>query len=165
MKESLEKYPQRVFFDETYRVNIENYALWATLVMDKDGIGQPVAFGYLSDEQDATMQKFFHLFRVDNPGAMDAEVMYVDKVKGNIRILDEEYPTVPSLICAFHAMKAFKTRLSLPALHIVKKHEVLQLFSSVLYSGTADELEKTRKSSKQKRQRMPLRITKKAGKV
>lgn len=37
---------------------MENYTLWAALVMDSDGIGQPVAFGNLCDEQESTMQNF-----------------------------------------------------------------------------------------------------------
>lgn len=51
------------------------------------------------------------------------------KAKGNIRILEEESPNIPVLICAFHAIKAFKTELSGLPLQIGRKHAVLGLLN------------------------------------
>lgn len=86
MRRNLESYPEVISFGGTYRVNIENQALWAALVMDGDGVGQPIAFGYLSNAQDKTISNyFFNWFATDNLGVTKiARAISVDKVKEKV---------------------------------------------------------------------------------
>lgn len=103
-------------------------------MVDCDGI-EPVAFAYVCDEQDKTIQKFFRWFRADSPITIEARAIFVDKVKEKNRILEEEFPETPVLIRAFHAIRAFETKPCGLALLVERKHNIFCKHLRVSYKA------------------------------
>lgn len=58
--------------------------------------------------------------------------------------MEPEFPDTPVLICAFHAIRAFKARLSGLALLIERNHDVQRHFTTIPYSSTAEDLQKAK---------------------
>lgn len=90
------------------------------------------------------MQKFFGCFRQSNPTTKGTKTIFIDKVKGNIRLWATEFPDTPVLICALHAVRAFKSRLNVLALLIERQHDILSHFATILYSYTGEDLQKAK---------------------
>ncbi|XP_055348203.1 uncharacterized protein LOC129595277 [Paramacrobiotus metropolitanus] len=51
------------FLDGTYKLNVENYCLYAVVVQDRHGHGRPVALGFMSSEKAAHVDAFFNAFK------------------------------------------------------------------------------------------------------
>ena len=48
MKEHFRKYPDILFMDTTYNVNMERYPLFTIMAEEADGKGKPVAYCFLT---------------------------------------------------------------------------------------------------------------------
>jgi hypothetical protein len=139
MRETMEKFPETSFLDSTYRINLENYCLYAKLVMDENGFGQAVSLAFLSDEKSETLELFFKTFKSHNSSWTEIRTIFVDKDFTQKQILEQEFPACKVLLCAFHVMKAMKTYIAKEKLTAEDKHELLQSFKKVLYSKTEED--------------------------
>jgi hypothetical protein len=66
MKKTFATHPQVVFMDSTYRINLENFALLAAVVMDSDGFGQPIFLVFLHHEKEIILRNVLKTFKKEN---------------------------------------------------------------------------------------------------
>ena len=111
MKEQFQKYPEILFMDTTYNVNLEGYPLFAILGEDGDGKGKPVAYCYLKSENKENLQKVLGYFSLHND-VKDVRIVIVDKDLNEMNAIKECIPNATILLCKFHVMKYFKKKVS-----------------------------------------------------
>ena len=126
MKETFQRNNQVLFLDSTYRINIEQFCLYAVVVMDENGFGQPAALGFMANEQAATLRMFFDMFKERNPTWNEVSAVFVDRDFTQIAVLEEAIPQASVLICAFHDMKTLKLHISRERIHIQVTTEELR---------------------------------------
>ena len=78
MREQYNKYPEILFVDTTYNVNIEAYPLLTMMVEDGDGRGKPVAYCFQRSETKVNLEKNLDYFCRTNDTSKTKIVM-VDK--------------------------------------------------------------------------------------
>ncbi len=138
MKKNMVKYPETGFLDSTYRVNLENYCIYAVVVMDENGFGQPASVAFLSDERAETLRCFFQTFKKNNPSWEMLKTIFVDKDFTQKLVLENEFPKSKVLLCSFHVLKAVKTNIAKEALPAEIKQGLFQAFRKILYSRTEE---------------------------
>ena len=111
MKEQYQKYPEILFMDTTYNVNIEGYPLFAIMVEDGDGRGKPAAYCFLRSETKENLEKVLTYFS-DFNDVSRSKIIMVDKDLTEINVLKSKIPNANILICKFHVMKYFKKKIS-----------------------------------------------------
>ena len=111
MKEHYNKYPEILFLDTTYNVNIEGYPLFAIMAEDGDGRGRPVAYCFVRSETKENLEKVLDYFCEFNDTSKTRVVM-VDKDISVINALKCKLPNANVLLCKFHVMKYFKKKVS-----------------------------------------------------
>ena len=62
MREQYNKYPEILFVDTTYNVNIEAYPLLTMMVEDGDGWGKPVTYCFQRSETKVNLEKILDFF-------------------------------------------------------------------------------------------------------
>jgi len=130
--------PQVALFDSTYRVNMENFCLYAMVVMDENGFGQPAALALLRNETAETLLSFFTLFKSVNPRWIGIEVIFVDKDFTQMDQLQAHFASASVLICAFHVMKTLKFHIAKERVSVKEKQELLAAFQRILYARQDD---------------------------
>lgn len=141
MRTTFQHNPQVTFIDSTYRINMEHYSLYAILVQDENGFGQPAACALLQNEKAETLRLFFQFFKANNAHWDNNVTVYVDRDFTQLAVLNEEFPDATVLICAFHAMKAMKFNIAKEKLHVEEKQQLLTAFKQVMYARTCEEAE------------------------
>ena len=63
MTKNFEASPSVVFLDGTYKLNIENYCLYAMVVQDRYGHGKPVGLSFLAAENMENIALVFDAFK------------------------------------------------------------------------------------------------------
>ena len=111
MKEQFQKYPEILFMDTTYNVNIEGYPLFAIMAEDGDGRGKPVAYCFVSSETKENLEKVLEYFCNFNDTSR-TKIIMVDKDLWTINALKCKLPNAKILLCKFHLMKYFKKKVS-----------------------------------------------------
>ena len=109
MREQYNKYPEILFVDTTYNVNIEAYPLLTMMVEDGDGRGKPVAYCFQRSETKVNLEKILDYFCRTNDTSKTKIVM-VDKDLTEISVLKSKLPSATILLCKFHVMKYFKKK-------------------------------------------------------
>lgn len=105
MREILEKYPEILFIDGTYKVNIEGYILYSILVEDGGGRGRPVCYAFLQNETTEIVEAMFAKFAEFNPFIVSAcRVVMIDKDMNELRILTKILPNSEILLCTWHVL-------------------------------------------------------------
>ena len=97
MKEQYQKYPEILFMDTTYNVNIEGYPLFAIMAEDGDGRGKPVAYCFLRSETKDNLEKVLNYFCNFNDTSRTKIVM-VDKDLSVINVLKSKLPDANILL-------------------------------------------------------------------
>ena len=105
--------------------------------MDENGFGQPAAIGFAANEKAVTLRHFFQMFKKVNDDK-DINVFFVDRDYTQLDVLNESWPSVPVLICAFHVMKTLKTNIAKEKLHVTEKQALLTSFKRALYCRTEE---------------------------
>ncbi|XP_055347155.1 zinc finger SWIM domain-containing protein 3-like isoform X2 [Paramacrobiotus metropolitanus] len=136
------KHGQALFMDSTYRLNCEHFCLYCILVEDENGFGQPVAMAFLRDEKKNTLERLFEIFKERNNDSVEGiQCIFVDKDFAQIAALEKSFPASPVLLCAFHTMKAWKTKIATQKLSQTEKQELLAQFKRVLHADSMNRLE------------------------
>ena len=92
MREQYNKYPEILFVDTTYNVNIEAYPLLTMMVEDGDGRGKPVAYCFQRSETKVNFEKILDYFFRTNDTSKTKIVM-VDKDLTEISVLKSKLPS------------------------------------------------------------------------
>ena len=92
MREQYNKYPEILFVDTTYNVNIEAYPLLTMMVEDGDGRGKPVAYCFQRSETKVNLEKILDYFCRTNDTSKTKIVM-VDKDLTEISVLKSKLPS------------------------------------------------------------------------
>ena len=111
MKDHFSKYPEILFMDTTYNVNIEGYPLFAILAEDGDGRGKPVAYCYVRSETKENINTVLEKFCEYND-VKGVRIVMLDKDLNEMNAIREHIPTATVLLCKFHVMKYFKKKVS-----------------------------------------------------
>ena len=109
MIEQYKKYPEIMFMDTTYNVNLEGYPLFAIMVEDGDGRGKPVAYCFIRSETKENIKQCLTHFCNFND-VSQSKVIMVDKDLTEINALKSKIPDAEILLCKFHVMKYFKKK-------------------------------------------------------
>ena len=141
MREQYNKYPEILFVDTTYNVNIETYPLLTMMVEDGDGRGKPVAYCFQRSETKVNLEKILDYFCRTNDTSKTKIVM-VDKDLTEISVLKSKLPSATILLCKFHVMKYFKKKIS--DLNCLKdeKHELAMLVQKLINSQNEEDYNK-----------------------
>ena len=141
MREQHNKYPEILFVDTTYNVNIEAYPLLTMMVEDGDGRGKPVAYCIQRSEAKVNLEKILDYFCRTNDTSKTKIVM-VDKDLTEISVLKSKLPSATILLCKFHVMKYFKKKIS--DLNCLKdeKHELAMLVQKLINSQNEEDYNK-----------------------
>lgn len=138
MQETLEKYPDILFVDGTYKVNIENYVLYTVMVQDGHERGRAVCYAFLRHETDeivrAALEKFIHY----NSFVVSAcKVVMTDKDLNEMNILRDLLPNSTLLLFAFHVINCLKDNVNKKAK--TQKVEVDALVQKLIHCHSREE--------------------------
>nr|XP_054932886.1 uncharacterized protein LOC126541786 isoform X2 [Dermacentor andersoni] len=138
MREILEKYPEILFIDGTYKVNIEGYILYSILVEDGGGRGRPVCYAFLQNETTEIVQAMFAKFAEFNPFIVSAcRVVMIDKDMNELRILTKILPNSEILLCTWHVLQCFQQKVNEKAR--LQRDQLLPLLKKIVYSFTVQD--------------------------
>nr|XP_054925609.1 uncharacterized protein LOC129384325 isoform X1 [Dermacentor andersoni] len=138
MREILEKYPEILFIDGTYKVNIEGYILYSILVEDGGGRGRPVCYAFLQNETTEIVQAMFAKFAEFNPFIVSAcRVVMIDKDMNELRILTKILPNSEILLCTWHVQQCFQQKVNEKAR--LQRDQLLPLLKKIVYSFTVQD--------------------------
>ena len=111
MKDHFRKYPEILFMDTTYNVNIEGHPLFAALAEDGGGRGKPVAYCYIRSEIKENFHKVLEK-DCEHNNVTGVRIVMVDKDLNEMNAIKEHIPNATILLCKFHVMKYFKKKVS-----------------------------------------------------
>lgn len=94
MQNNFDQNPNICFLDGTYKVNLENYCLYAMVATDRHGKGRPVALAFMPSEKAANIDAFFESFKKAHKNWNQIEIIFVDKDYNEIRALRKHFPDV-----------------------------------------------------------------------
>nr|XP_037276819.1 uncharacterized protein LOC119169923 [Rhipicephalus microplus] len=138
MREILEKYPEILFIDGTYKVNIEGYILYSILVQDGRGRGRPVCYAFLRNETTEIVEPMFTKFVDFNPFVVSAcKVVMIDKDLNELHILTSILPNSNILLCTWHVLHCFQQKVNEKARQ--QRDQLLPLLKSLVYSPTEQD--------------------------
>ncbi|XP_075738923.1 uncharacterized protein LOC142784443 [Rhipicephalus microplus] len=138
MREILEKYPEILFIDGTYKVNIEGYILYSILVQDGCGRGRPVCYAFLRNETTEIVEPMFTKFVDFNPFVVSAcKVVMIDKDLNELRILTSILPNSNILLCTWHVLHCFQQKVNEKARQ--QRDQLHPLLKSLVYSPTEQD--------------------------
>ncbi|XP_049524246.1 zinc finger SWIM domain-containing protein 1-like [Dermacentor silvarum] len=138
MREILEKYPEILFIDGTYKVNIEGYILYSILIEDGGGRGRPVCYAFLRNETTEIVQAMFAKFADFNPFVVSAcRVVMIDKDMNELRILTKILPNSEILLCTWHVLHCFQQKVNEKAR--LQRDQLLPLLKKIVYSFTVQD--------------------------
>lgn len=118
---------------KTYNLKFPLYTL---LVVDNNGIDQPIAFGILVKEKPQHIANFLEIFKGLND-VSNVQCVIVDKELAEIDALTKSLPAKCVHICYFHILKAVDNHLS--TLKLENEGECRKQFDLVLKSRNEDE--------------------------
>ena len=108
-KELCRRYPEFIGIDSTYRTCRERYHLFQLVVIDSNGIGIPICFGFLSHETTEAIKVFLEFFKsvFEN---LPVQTMIMDDSAAIQSAVTQVFPSVVQLLCRVHIIR-----------HIVKR--------------------------------------------
>ncbi|XP_014662635.1 PREDICTED: uncharacterized protein C19orf68-like [Priapulus caudatus] len=139
MKTALEKFPEVILLDATYRVNSSKMPLFTFIVEDGHGCSIPVAHFFVAGECCETLEHGFTALQksVDKETLEKNHVFLVDKDFSEIALIKKFFPKSKIHLCLFHVMKTFKKETASFSKRTNKKsNEVFELLEKIVYSST-----------------------------
>jgi MULE transposase domain len=134
MKQSFSYFPEVLLMDTTYSINNRRMPLVNFLSMDGYGNGIVVAYCFVADERQETIEAAVTMFAHCNVQPVQKTVtVVVDKDYGEIASIEKVLPRVHVHLCRFHVMKTFKSA----TIDEPKKFELRTLLNQMIYCTTA----------------------------
>ena len=140
MKDILEKYPETLLVDATYKTNNLNMPLYALMAIDGNGASQIVGFFVVSSEDEPTLRKMVQVFKTKNPCWENIEVEVTDKDMTERIVFKSEMPHIQLQLCLFHVLRTFKREITVEKYSITgrEKDTILDKLQSITYSSSED---------------------------
>ena len=110
MKAWFEKYPNIVHIDSTFKVNVENYQLYISLVQNANLQGVPVVYCLVIGGIKENLE-FFYSSMSKNNDLKQTQVVMIDKDLTNIDVLQRYFDKARILLCVSHVLKYLKKRI------------------------------------------------------
>ncbi|XP_070563064.1 zinc finger SWIM domain-containing protein 3-like [Ptychodera flava] len=133
MKLLYNQYPDVLFIDGTYKVNIEGYPLYAFLIEDGEGKGRAVGYAFVKNEKKDTIHKLF-----DHVGAKNdlnkVKIVFLDKDFTEISAVKRSMQNAHIMLCTFHVLKYLKKKVSDLDIRKNLKSDIMKAISSLVYS-------------------------------
>ena len=104
--------PSVVFLDGTYKLNLENYCLYAAVVQDRTGRGRPVALSFLSSETVENITQLFDAFKMCHKSWEDIGVVFVDKDQKVIKAIKSSFKASKVLLCTWHVLAYLRKHMA-----------------------------------------------------
>lgn len=112
MRQLTENYPKVLFFDGTYKANLEGYVLHAVLCQDPTGHGRPVCYAFVQRETSDIVQSALEKFLELDPIVKDkCKVAVTDKDFNEMNVLSKLLPGCKILLCSWHVLKYLQTNV------------------------------------------------------
>ena len=127
MLHTLNKYPEVIVMDTTYKVNNNNYPLLNVLIIDNNGQGRPVFHALLASEDSIILSACLSFF-VSSFNSHLTKTIFIDKDMSEICAIRTCLPEVTIRLCAFHIVKAVKKALQQKRLATAQVSCILDLF-------------------------------------
>lgn len=111
MRLALDKFPEVVLMDITYKINKNKMPVSVIEVMNGEGNGDVVAYAFLANEQKVTLAAMLEAFMESSGGRekfKQTECVLVDKDFSEIGAIHEVMPNAAIHICSVHVEKNFK---------------------------------------------------------
>ena len=110
MKEALEKYPEVMLLDATYRINDKRMPLYTLMIVDGYGKSIPAAYYLVANEEHKNSE---HLFTIISECVEDGlfqrtKSFLIDKDIKEEATVKQFFPKVSVQYCLFHVFRCFK---------------------------------------------------------
>jgi hypothetical protein len=139
MAQKLNHFPEVLLMDATYCVNNRRMPLIIFMVMDGHGNGCVVAFCFVSDERQETVEAAVKIFVENNSGALSKTVTaVVDKDYSEISAIEKLLPNVHVHLCRFHVQKTFKSM----TVNEPRKSEIRRILNDMVYCSSLNAYDK-----------------------
>uniref|UniRef100_A0A8D8QF81 Zinc finger SWIM domain-containing protein 3 n=1 Tax=Cacopsylla melanoneura TaxID=428564 RepID=A0A8D8QF81_9HEMI len=141
MKDAFALNPSVVLLDATYCLNNLYMPLYILMVVNGNGQGQVAGIFLLAHETKINISHMLNIFRNMNPKSQDIKVIFTDKDFTERDALRIVFPNASLLLCFFHTLKTFKTKVTCAKMGLsgeVRK-EALHILQQIAYSR--DEIE------------------------
>ena len=112
MREDFDKFPELLFSDSTYKLNINDIPLYALIGCDGEGRTRPVSLFLVTDETEETIRNMLELFKADNPKWEQIWVVLTDKDMSQRKCFKEAFPQIDLQLCLFHVLRNFNREIS-----------------------------------------------------
>ena len=112
MMQNFTESPTVLFLDGTYKLNLENYCLYAVVVQDRTGVGRPVALSFMASETLDNISTFFDAFKRCHVTWDQIEVFFVDKDYTEIRAIEKQFPGCAVLLCMLHVLAYIRKHMA-----------------------------------------------------
>ena len=104
MKKMLSLYPDVLYIDSTYCLNLYGYPVVVFMIVDGDNVGHCVGYACVRDEKMATLSVLFSEFVRKNEG-VNVKTVVVDKDASEIGAVRQTMPGCNLILCRFHVAK------------------------------------------------------------
>ena len=139
-REWFDKFPELIILDGTYKINNAGMALYDILVEDGFGSSCVVAYCFVAQETKVSLVNFLQIFKKYNPRWKDVKVTLTDKDMTEIVSLNEELPQSTNLLCRFHMLKYFRTKIATYSCPKETKEQLMQLAKRMVYALSVDDM-------------------------
>ncbi|CAF1332259.1 unnamed protein product [Didymodactylos carnosus] len=109
MKENFQTFHHIIFFDATYKINIDSFCLDVFLVEDGHGIGQPVGIGLLAHEAQENIRQLLLKFQSTYTNYEVIKTFMIDKDFSEMAMTRELFPS--STVLLYFACKFVNQQL------------------------------------------------------
>ena len=135
-----DKFPELIILDGTYKINNAGMALYDILVEDGFGSSYVVAYCFVAQETKVSLVNFLQIFKKYNPRWKDVKVTLTDKDMTEIVSLNEELPQSTNLLCRFHMLKYFRTKIATYSCSKETKEQLMQLAKRMVHALSVDDM-------------------------
>lgn len=128
MRDAFSDFPEVMFMDDTFQINIEGYTLSGFMGQNAHGKGTIFGLGF-KDRPDKESVRFMleRLIRSNPEAIAKLKVVVVDKDFKEIDVLRELLPFVIILLCLFHVKKCLRDKLTVSRYGITSSQKDLIL--------------------------------------
>ncbi|OQV24087.1 hypothetical protein BV898_02041 [Hypsibius exemplaris] len=109
MKQNFLANPSIAFLDGTYKINLENYCLYAMIVQNRHGKGRPVALGFFASETAEHLKLFFDRFKECHTNWRSIKFIFVDKDYNKIFSLEKNFQEA---LCLWHVLAYLRKQMT-----------------------------------------------------
>lgn len=144
MKVLTSKFSSVLFIDATYKVNIEGFPLYTIMCEDGNGIGRPLCYIFVRNEETKIVKTALKKFSDLNPEVISScKIIVTDKDLKEMNIIKDLFPLSNNLLCIFHVLKFWRQKVSSLDIPLTEKDTIRLILKQLLYSTSEDIFSKS----------------------